>query len=271
MLNRIAARRKMNEIPTLVGEVVASRQLTPRMQRVTMGGHDLARFEPKGPDQFMYLLLPPPGRDDLTVDRDFTWEGYRRMPKELQPVGAYYTVRHHRLVEREIDFDIVLHESRSPDDGHGSRWAASARAGQPVALWGPRVAYSPPEATSEIYVFVDETGIPAASCIVESITPGQRARVLIEVGGREDEVPIARDGVDVEWLYRNGRPPGSTTLLQDAAFAAQRPNPDTSYVYGGAESRTMKTIRTHVRRTWGIPKESVSMVPYWRATADHSE
>lgn len=268
MLNKLAEIRQMNEIPTLIGEVVANRELTPRMRRVTIGGEDLARFVPRGPDQFVYLLLPPPGHDRLTVDSNFTWTGYRRMPKELQPVGAYYTVRHHRPEEHEIDLDMVLHDSHSSEGGHASTWAATAVAGEPVALWGPRVSYGPPETTSEIYLFVDETGIPAASCILESLTPGQRAHVYIEVDSPSDEIPIGSgDGVDVQWLHRNGAAPGSTTLLDDAALTASPPDPDTAYVYGGAESRAMTTIRKHLRRTWGLPKESVSLVPYWRATA----
>jgi NADPH-dependent ferric siderophore reductase len=269
MLNKVAEIRQMNQIPTLIGEVVANRELTPRMRRVTIGGEDLARFVPKGPDQFVYLLLPPAGQNQLTVDSGFTWTGYRRMPKELQPVGAYYTVRHHRPEDHEIDLDIVLHESHTSEGGHASRWAATAAAGEPVALWGPRVSYEPPETTSEIYVFVDETGIPAASCIAESTPALLRAHVFIEVGGPADEVPIGgNDDVEVEWLHRNGTPPGSTSLLADAARATPRPDPATVYVYGGAESRVMASIRKHVRRTWRVPKESVSLVPYWRATAE---
>jgi NADPH-dependent ferric siderophore reductase len=187
----------------------------------------------------------------------------------MRPVGAYYTVRHHRPEGHEIDLDMVLHESHNSEGGYASKWAATAAAGEPVALWGPRVSYEPQETTSEIYVFVDETGIPAASCIIESMPAELRAHVFIEVDGPADEVAMSGgDRVEVEWLHRHGAPPGSTTLLADAAaLATPRPDPDTVYVYGGAESRVMASIRKHVRRKWRVPKESVSLVPYWRATA----
>lgn len=268
MLTKIAEIRQMNQIPTFIGEVAATEEITSRLRRVTIGGEDLARFEPKGPDQFLYLLLPPPGRNELTVDADFTWTGYRKMPKEERPVGAYYTVRHHRPESREIDFDMVLHESDGTEGGHASEWAAQATPGDPVALWGPRVGYQPPETTTDVYLFVDETGVPAASCITESLPAGQRAHVFCEVDGPEEEAPIGGDDVVVRWLHRNGAPAGSTTLLKDAATALPSPDPATTYVYGGAESRTMKAIRKLVRRTWGVPKESASLVPYWRATAE---
>ena len=37
-----------------------------------------------------------------------------------------------------------------------------------------------------------------------------------------------------------------------------------TYVWGGGESRIMTAIRKHVRRGWGLPREQVSLTPYWR-------
>src|SRR5690606_35241220 len=103
MAEESADTTELDAIPTFVAEVVAVQQNAPRMKRITVGGDDLARFVPKGPDQFLYLLLPPPGREELTVGTDFNWTAYREMPEEERPVGAYYTVRHHRPERNEIE------------------------------------------------------------------------------------------------------------------------------------------------------------------------
>ena len=46
-------------------EVVRTRQVTPMVQRVTLGGCGLAGFPAVGADAFAYLLLPPAGRSAL--------------------------------------------------------------------------------------------------------------------------------------------------------------------------------------------------------------
>lgn len=263
MASKIAEIREMNKIPTYLAEVVRVQQVAPRMKRVTVGGDDLARFVPKGPDQFLYLLLPPPGTDELTVGTDFTWTAHRRMPKDERPVGAYYTVRHHRPERNEIDIDMVLHEVQGSEGGHAARWAQRAVPGDPVALWGPRICYEPSESVTDVFVFADETGLPAAYCIAESLASGQEARLVIEVDGPEDHV-APPEGVEVTWLHRNGAAPGTTSLLEEAARELTPADPGTTYVYGGAESRAMKNIRKTVRREWKLPKEAVSLVPYWR-------
>ena len=66
-------------IRTYVATVQAVARRTPGVARITFGGGDLDQFEPKGPDQFLYVLLPPPGCPDLTVDASFTWEHYQSM------------------------------------------------------------------------------------------------------------------------------------------------------------------------------------------------
>ncbi|MGE3620517.1 MAG: siderophore-interacting protein, partial [Acidimicrobiia bacterium] len=130
-------------IPTFVTRVVRVADENPRLRRITFGGGDLARFAPLGPDTFVYVLLPPPGRRDLTVDRSFTWLGWAATPEEDRAVGGYYTVRAWRPEPAEVDALFELHEPAGP----ASAWAARAEPGDPVALWGPREAYAPPPGT----------------------------------------------------------------------------------------------------------------------------
>jgi NADPH-dependent ferric siderophore reductase len=157
---------------------------------------------------------------------------------------------------------FVLHG----DEGHASAWAAGAKSGDPVALWGPRTAYEPPADVDWYLLVADETGLPAVASILESLPAQTRAHVFAEVACETERQPLpASPSVDVTWLHRDGAPAGSTTLLPDAVRALAWPG-GVPYVWGGGESRTMTDIRTHVRHDRGIERERVSVVGYWRRT-----
>jgi NADPH-dependent ferric siderophore reductase len=203
---------EMTAIGTFLAEVVSVTDLHPHLRRVVVGGDDLGRFAPTGPDTFVYVLLPPPGRACLTIDRSFTWEGYEQMAEADRPVGAYYTVRRWDAARREVTMLTVRHG----DEGPASAWVDRATPGDPVALWGPRTAYHPPRATDWHLLVADETGLPAVAAILESLPAGAVARLFAEVADATErqELP-ASPGVDVTWLYRNGAPAGTTPPLVD--------------------------------------------------------
>jgi len=249
----------IDAIPTHVTRLVHAVQLTPGVRRLTFAG-GLDRYRTAGPDSFVYVLLPPPGHRELTIGVDFTWSACFEMPEAERPVGAYYTVRHHRPANGELDIDVVLHDDAGPASG----WAATAEAGDPVALWGPRTSYHPPDGTDDLLLVADDTGLPAACAIAESLAPHQRVHLVAEVADRREHQPITtKAACSVTWLHRGGAPPGRSTALADAVTALPMP-PASTYVWGGGESRIMTGIRKHVRRTWGLPRDQVSLTPYWR-------
>jgi NADPH-dependent ferric siderophore reductase len=55
-------------LPYSVIEVLSCRRVTPRMQRVTFSGPDVARFAPVGADQHVKLFFPrrPGGPIEIT-------------------------------------------------------------------------------------------------------------------------------------------------------------------------------------------------------------
>ncbi len=257
---------QMGGIRTMLTRVVAVRDVHPHLRCITFGGGDLVDFAPLGPDTFVYVLLPPPGRTELTIDQDFSWEAVGDMPEDERPVGAYYTVREWRADTKELDALFVLHG----DEGAASAWAQRAGVGDPVALWGPRSAYDPPADTTEWLLVVDETGLPGAAAIVESLPAGTPVRLFAEVGGIDERQPIpSHDGLEVVWLHRDGAEPGRTSLLEDAVRLAAPPAP-TAYVWGGAESRGISAVRRYVRRELGLPRDRVSLTGYWRH-AEHPD
>ena len=129
----------IDAIPTHVTAVVRAEQVSPTFRRLTFGG-GLERFASIAPDEFVYVLVPPPGRTELAIGTDFTWLGYYTMDEADRPVGAYYTVREFRPEAGELDVDVFLHD----EPGATSGWAAIAGPGDPAALWGPRTSWARP-------------------------------------------------------------------------------------------------------------------------------
>lgn len=251
-------------IRTFLTTVRAVDDVHPHLRRITFAGGDLTTFDPGGPDAFLYVLLPPPGRDRLTIDQTFTWEGYQQMPEADRPVGSYYTLRSWRPEQAELDVLFVLHG----DTGPASAWASRARPGDPVALWGPRTAWDPPVGTDRYVLVADETGLPAVAAILEALPHDSAVQVIAEVAEPAEEHPMPRTGPGVAftWLHRDGAAPGTTTLLADAVRALDVSV--TTYAWGGGESHAMTAARKHLRHSIGLRREQVTMVAYWRH-ADH--
>ena len=133
---------EMVAIRTFVVEVVSVTDVHPHLRRVVVGGDDLAAFAPSAPDTFVYVLLPPPGRDELTIDQTFTWEGFEQMPEADRPVGAYYTVRQWDPERRELTMLMVRHG----DEGPASAWVDGAVPGSQWRCGGRvrRITRRPP-------------------------------------------------------------------------------------------------------------------------------
>jgi NADPH-dependent ferric siderophore reductase len=239
----------------------------PRLRCITLAGGDLTVFAPLGPDTFVYVLLPPPGRTQLTIDATFGWEAYGQLPPQEQPVGAYYTARAWRPETAELDLLFVLHEPAGP----ASAWAAAAQPGDPVAIWGPREAFTPSAATGRVLLVADETGLPAVAAILEWLPVHWPAVVAAEVDGPELRQPLSqRAGDRVVWVDRNGRPPGTATELLVDAVRSLGPLADDTYVWGGGESRAMTAMRKYVRGEVGLRREQVALVAYWRHADDQT-
>lgn len=251
-----------SDISTFMSEVVAVVDITPHLRQITFGG-GLDGFVSLGGDQFLYVLLPPPGRSDLTIDAAFNWIAFEEMPEFERPAGAYYTVRAWREEERELDMWFVLHG----DEGASSAWAQNAEPGQPVGLWGPRRAFEPPAATSSYLLVADETGFGAVGAILDqllAVNPSTTAHVIVETDGLDGRVEFPTGpNVDINWVDRAGQAPGTTSLLLDtvreSSFA------DGLYAFGAGESRRITQVRRHLRDGVGLDSASVSMTGYWRS------
>ncbi|MFD8929864.1 siderophore-interacting protein [Streptomyces mirabilis] len=258
-------------------QVVRTRRLGPSLVRITFAGDDLAAFASHGRDQSLSLFLPHPGQTEPAVPYelgDSWWQGWRELPDDVRAVMRSYTLRALRPDARgrtsEIDIDFVLH-GVEPDAevpaGPASQWASRATAGDRVVLLGPAVEdnrairFRPPADTDLVVLWADETALPAASAILESLPAGTRVRAWLEVQHAEDvQDLLVTAEAEITWLVRDDGAP----MAVDAVRAARLPPTESPYAWIAGESGCVKEMRRHLVRERGIDRRRVTFVGYWR-------
>ncbi|MFJ8024448.1 siderophore-interacting protein [Streptomyces sp. NPDC096311] len=258
-------------------QVARTRRLGPSLVRITFAGDDLVTFASHGRDQSLSLFLPHPGQTHPAVPYelgDGWWQGWRELPDDIRAVMRSYTLRALRRDARghtsEIDIDFVLH-GVEPDAevpaGPASQWASRASAGDRVVLLGPAVEdnrairFRPPADTDLVVLWADETALPAASAILESLPAGTRVRAWLEVQHAEDvqDLLITAEA-EITWLVRDDGAP----MAVDAVRAARLPATGSPYAWIAGESGCVKEMRRHLVRERGIDRRRVTFVGYWR-------
>jgi len=216
--------------------VVAARNVTPRMRRVSLIGDDLGAFSHRpGQD----LVLNVPGANGEISRR-------------------HYTIRSFDRDEQRLEIDFVLHGA-SP----ATRWATSAKLGDAILAEGPRgrtVVNGP----ADWRLFTgDETALPGIAAMIESLPAGERAFAIVEVAGPEEEQPIetAAD-LTMAWLYRGGPPSAPSEKLVTALAAFELPDGVGQACVIGETSTVRAQRQGLIAR--GFPKTQIAAEGYWR-------
>lgn len=237
-------------IATLVGR----RALTPRMARFTLHDPAFADLGVEQPGEIITLGWCDAGEELVLPQRGWRF-----------PVGAReqhwrnFTVRAYRPEAAELDVDFFLHG----DVGRASAWATRATPGDTVGFAGPRLHWEPAADAGWSVLAADETGLPALLAILETLPPGHRAIALAEVHDDDERQAAATEAdVDLRWLSRDGRPPGTTTLLADAAARLALPD-GPGQAWGGGEALAMRGVRDALRAA-GLPRAAMGILGYWK-------
>lgn len=248
-----------------------TRRLGPSLIRVTFtgaGDEDLKEFASGGRDQSLSLFLPHPGQPEPVmppvVDGDLygALGAWRAMPDDVRAVMRSYTVRVQRHDPGEVDIDFAVHE----DGGPACHWAQQASEGDRVVVLGPAVEentgvrFQPPADADEVLIWADETALPAASAILESLPAGTKAQVWLEVphAGDRLELTTAADAT-VTWLVRDEGAPSAVEAVRAAEVAGAAP-----YVWIAGESGVVKALRRHFVNERQFDRRRVTFVGYWR-------
>lgn len=201
-------------------EVAEVRPLTDGLVRVIFAGDGLEGFVSSGiGDEYLRLFLPTEGYDEPVLPEP-TDDGYWRFPDGVTSTTVRtYTVRAWDEVARRLTIDFVVH-----DGGVAARWALGAQPGHVVGVNTPRALYAAPENIDWQLLVADATGLPAALRLIEQAPAGVRTRVVLEVAGPDDELPVTvPDGVELTWVH-GGNGHGASRLV-DVVRASEFPRP----------------------------------------------
>lgn len=240
-------------------EVVACRDVTPHMRRITLSGEDVARFATMNALHLNILVQHPeltePQWPSVGENGMVKWEDPVRRPSFRK-----YTVRSLDIAAGTLDIDFVIHA----DAGPGSAFAEKAKPGDHVGIVGPGGGGL---VEADWYLFAgDETALPAIGRMLESLPENARGKAFIEVADEGEVQPLDfRAGIEVEWLFRDGAQAGTTEVLADAVRRAAFPEDEsTVYVWAGCEFEAFRSIRTYLRKERGLKKHEHLVVSYWR-------
>jgi NADPH-dependent ferric siderophore reductase len=236
-------------------------QLSPSMVRVVLGGGDLTRFAPSSStDSYVKLVFLAPG---FTYPRPLDLGLVREtLPAEAAPRLRTYTVREFDAERGELTLDVVVHG----DEGLAGPWARTAAVGDEVFLLGPGGGYAPDPAADWHLLVGDESALPAIAVAVERLPAGRPARVVVEVAGPEDEIPLTvPEGTVVSWVHRSGRRPGDAlvAVVQELDWLDGTPQ---AFVHG--EAGFVRELRRWLLVDRSVPREQLSISGYWRMGAD---
>lgn len=243
----------------MFGRVERVEQLTPHMVRVVLGGDGLAGFAPSPwSDSYVNAYFPPA---DAPYGVPFDVDATRSLPAAQRPASRRYSIRHWDAARRQVWIDFVVHG----DAGVAGPWAATARPGDRLQITRPAGAYSPdPEADWHLMVG-DPSALPAIAASLARIPPGKPVHVLLEVDGVADEVRLHSPGdLHLTWLHRAANP-GADDLALRALEKLDRP-PGRVHAFVHGEAVVNRALRKALLTAWRIPREDLSVSPYWRRT-----
>lgn len=269
-------------------EVLRTRRLGHSFLRVTFGGESLADFRSGGFDQSLSLFLPT-GDHEHTVlpstDEDTWFTAWRGMPDEERPVMRSYTVREQRRTDEgvdEVDIDFVLHgdpaAAAGDVTGPASRWAGRAVAGSRILAIGPAVAenksvrFQPPAGTDAIWMYADETALPAAAAILDRLPAGTPVRAWFEVPHEDDRLALTTPaGADITWIVRESHGRGRTEQVLSVLRAAEPSAAEAPYAWVAGEAGTIRAVRRHFVQERSVDRRAVRFTGYWRLGASEEQ
>ncbi|WP_154795908.1 siderophore-interacting protein [Occultella kanbiaonis] len=244
--------------PQIVLQVLERIQLTPHMVRIVAGGPGIADVADNGStDAYTKMVFAHP-ETDLTPPYDLA-ALREELPTSLLPSMRTYTIRHFDLANGHIWIDFVVHGA----EGLAGPWADAARPGDAVVLGGIGGGYAPDPDADWHLLAGDDSALPAIAAALEAMPSDARGVALLEVDGVADRLELtAPHGIRIEWLHRDGREAGTTTLLADAVRALDW-REGRVQVFAHGERGAMKSLRPYLTDERALDRSQLSLSAYW--------
>lgn len=257
-------------------------RVSPGFRRVTLQGPDLRRFASTGRDQRIKIMLPnlqgvyPPGFVGLAEPLpERLWrKRWRTLDARERPVLRSYTPVAVRQDAGEVDIDVFLHATA----GFASTWALQAGSGDFVMISGPDalsdgdplygIQWRPGPAES-VLLAGDETTFPALRGIVDDLSPGTQAQLIVEVGDQADlgRFAVLPEDVRLQVAFRGAAAGG--TVLRTAVGVWAEANSRRAKAMGASFYAWMATESVQVARmrrdlvTHGFTLDRIHTQGYW--------
>jgi NADPH-dependent ferric siderophore reductase len=218
-------------------------KIAAQMMRVTLRG-DLEGFTTLGFDDHVKLFFP----DDPTGV-----EGAANM------IARDYTPRRYDAAANVLEIDFAIHNA-----GPATGWARQAKAGQTLAIGGPRGSFIIPTTYDWHLLIADETGLPAIGRRLAELPIGARVVVLAEVDGPADELTFkTAANATIIWAHRNDI---AADALPKTLATLKLPAGD-YYAWVACESLTAKMLRCQLIADHGANPKWMRAAGYWRRDA----
>lgn len=249
------------DTPQFVATVVDVVDLGGGMRRLTCEAPGLRDFVPCGPDEYVGLVMPLPGRPLVMPDPDAVdvRASVAAIRDEDRPGLRWYTIRDHDPLRGRVDIDIMTHGESGP----GSAWTCRARPGDAVGIRACGALYRGLEVTGRQVLVADESAVPSVAAILEAWGgPGDAADqgVEVHVEVADPAVLTAYDLGDAAVHVRTGRP--GSAVVPGLAEALARGGGPLRYAWACGEAALAAGAR-RVLRDHGVDRGSIYSCGYW--------
>lgn len=236
-------------------EVVETRSLSSVMRRIVLGGSGLATYQSSGaPDEWLRLMVPPERQQQVELP---TRRGQQFQFANPQPAPRWYSLRRWDPERHQVSVDVAVH-----DHGAATRWAESARSGDQVLISQPHGQGIDTHA-DWVLILADQTGIPAACRILESLAPRQRVHVVFEAPNEAATfTPTSPAQLKVCWAY-DPDPASIPSPLSAAVRTIELPAGQ-GYVWMAGEAACARDVRRYFRHELKWRSQHYDIVGYWR-------
>ncbi|MFD1544087.1 siderophore-interacting protein [Nonomuraea guangzhouensis] len=225
----------------VVGEVLETEQVTPRMRKIRIGGEALAG-----------LKWTPGQHVRLAVKDIFTARAWLR--GEIANALRTYSIWHHDPTWHTIELIGFDHGG----DGPGTSWIRNARPGQEIAFTKPEGSLVVRPAPYHLFAG-EETASVAFGAMLRALPEGEVVFGAVEADGPGDHLDLPRD---LTRVCREGASAASSELLVEAVRKLALPDePGVAYLAG--EARTIQAVRAHLVRERGWQRGDVRTKPFW--------
>jgi NADPH-dependent ferric siderophore reductase len=236
-------------------EVIEVRSLSSVMRRIVLGGDGLADYRSSGaPDEWFRLMVPPERQQSVELP---TRQGQQFHFANPQPSPRWYSLRRWDPELHRLRVDVVIHEH-----GAATRWAETVQPGDHLLISQPHGRGI--DATADwLLILADQTGIPAACRILESLAPQQQAHAVFEAPNEAATfTPTSPADLKVCWAY-NPAPATIPSPLSAAVRTIELP-PGRGYVWMAGEAACARDVRRYFRHELTWRSQHYDIVGYWR-------